>query len=185
MTLEEWGDLPEDEEGELVDGVLVEEEEVGYLHDSVGAWLVVLLGGWLYPRNGRLAMSDPRFAVAPRRGRKPDISAYFAGSTPPPAEGLIRVPPDIVVEIVSRRPRDARRDRIEKWDEYAHFGIRYYWIVDPALRSLEIHELQSDGRYARALGASETIVTTVPGCEGLTIDLPALWAEIDRQFPPA
>ena len=48
------------------------------------------------------------------------------------------------------------------------------------LRSLEIFELGADGRYAHALGASDGVVEKVPGCEGLTLDLDALWAAVDR-----
>src|SRR5204862_5970429 len=67
-------------------------------------------------------------------------------------------------------PRDQRRDRIEKVDEYAAFGVRYYWIVDSHARTLEILELRSDRRYAHALGATDGMVTSAPGCDGLVID---------------
>jgi Uma2 family endonuclease len=179
MTLGEWADRPEDAAGELVDGELVEDEEVGYLHEVVVAWLIRVLGSWLAPRGGFIGASDARFGVSKTRGRKADLSVYFAGRRPP-ARGLVAIPPDIMIEVVSPRPRDARRDRIEKMAEYAAFGAAYYWIVDPVARTLEIFELGPDGRYAQALGAVEGTTANVPGCDGLLLDLDALWTEVDR-----
>ncbi len=174
MTLAAWADRAEDESGELVDGHLVEEEDVGALHDAVAAWFVWILMSWLHGRGGTVLVSDTRFGVSPRRGRKPDVSVYFPGRKPP-AQGLVTTPPDLMIEVVSPRPKDARRDRVEKTNEYAAFGVRFYWIVDPALRSFEIFELGADGRYVKAVGASRGVVEQVPGCEGLTLDLDALW----------
>jgi Uma2 family endonuclease len=126
-----------------------------------------------------VAASDSRFGVSATRGRKPDVSVYFPGRRPP-AIGLITMAPDIMIEVVSPRPRDARRDRIEKMAEYAGFGVPYYWILDPQARTLEIFELAGDGRYAQALGAADGVVGEVPGCDGLSLDLDGLWAETDR-----
>ena len=176
MTLAQWADMGEDEPGELVDGRLVEEEDVGALHDAIVAWFVWLLKSWLISRGGFVLVSDTRFGVSPRRGRKPDVSVYFAGRKPP-AQGLVTTPPDIMIEVISPRPRDARRDRVEKTNEYADFGVRFYWIVDPALRSFEIFELGADGRYVKDLGAASGVLEKVPGCEGLVINLDALWDE--------
>jgi len=64
--------------------------------------------------------------------------------------------------------------------DHAAFGVRLYWILDPQLRSLEIFELGADGRYAQALGATSGSLEEIPGCEGLRLDLDALWWEIDR-----
>ena len=68
----------------------------------------------------------------------------------------------------------------EKMREYAAFGVRFYWIVDPAIRTFEIFELGADGRYAVAASAAEGKIDPVPGCEGLVIDVDALWAKLDR-----
>jgi len=182
MTLAEWADLDEDEPGELVNGLLVEDEERGAERDIVGAWLIWILRSWLASVNvggGFVGASDTRFGVSPVRGRKPDAYVYLAGRRPP-RRGLVTIPPDIMVEVVSPRPKDARRDRVEKLREYAAFGVRYYWIVDPAIRTFEILELGADGRYTHAASSSEGKIDPVPGCAGLTIDVDALWAEVDQ-----
>jgi Uma2 family endonuclease len=183
LSLAEWAALPEDASGEWVDGHLVEEEVTDYLHEVVVAALVHVLHAWLRGRGGFVGGSDARFAISPRRGRKPDISVYLPGGPIPPARGLIRVPPDIMVEVVSLDPRDRRRDRVEKLNEYAGFGVRYYWLLDPEERSLQIFELMPEGRYQHAVGRAEGVISDVPGCAGLEIDLDALWAEIDRLGP--
>lgn len=179
LTLDEWGNLEEDEPGELVDGFLTEEEVPDLTHESVVSWLIGVLRAWLIPRGGFVFGSEAKFAVTPSRGRKPDVTAYLPGRTGLHRKGVVRVPPDIVIEVVSETARDARRDRVEKPDECAAFGVRWYWLIDPPRRTLEVLELGADRRYVRALAASEGRVTP-PGCDGLIIDLDDLWREIDR-----
>lgn len=180
LSFDEWMALPEDEPGELVDGLLEEEEMPDYVHELLVALLIQVFGNWVLPRGGLVAGSDAKFAVASDRGRKPDLTVYLPGSPRPPRRGVIRVPPDVAVEVLSPQPRDGRRDRVEKPDEYAAFGIRYFWILDPELRSLEIFELGTDGRYARALAASSGTLDAIPGCPELALDLDALWARTDE-----
>jgi len=178
MSLEEWAALPEDEPGELVNGLLVEEEVADFDHEGVVAWLMIVLGGWVLARGGWVFGSAGKFVLRPGLGRKPDISAFLPGGAVPPRHGPGRTPPDIVVEVISTTGRDVRRDRIEKAREYAAFGVRFYWLIDPDDRTFEIFELDSQGRYARVVGAEGGTID-VPGCEGLTLDLDAMWAKID------
>jgi Uma2 family endonuclease len=83
--------------------------------------------------------------------------------------------------VISSDPRDARRDRIDKAREYAVFGARYYWLIDPDDRTFEIFELQGGAHYLQVRAAAEGVID-VPGCEGLTLDIDALWAHVDRQI---
>jgi len=46
-------------------------------------------------------------------------------------------PPELVVEIIS--PSNSYTDRYEKKNAYQKFGIREYWIIDPANQTLEIY----------------------------------------------
>jgi Uma2 family endonuclease len=179
MTLEEWADLDDEIEGELIDGVLEEEEMATHLHELVVTWVTVVLHHWARRHGARVTGSDTKIAVGPRRGRKPDVSVYVRGRQPALQDSLVTVAPHIVVEVVSPRPRDARRDRIDKQGDYARAGVRFYWILDPQLRSFEVLELSGSGRFAVVSAASAGKVR-VPGCPGLVIDLDALWQEIDE-----
>ena len=150
-------------------------------HEAAVVWLIAMLYAWLRPRGGVVLGSDAKFGVrSPGGGRKPDVSAFFPGSRRPPRSGVIATPPDIAIEVVSPSPKDERRDRVEKLNEYAAFGVRWYWLVDPALRSFEILELGADKRFTHALAVTDGVIDPVPGCEGLRLDLEELWGEIDR-----
>jgi Uma2 family endonuclease len=179
LSLAEWFALAEDERGELVDGRLVEEEVPNYVHEILVILLGSLLRGWFVPRGGFVGGSETKLAVGPKQGRKPDLTVYFAGTSLPSSTGIITQPPDIAIEIVSPTPRDGRRDRVEKVVDYAAFRVRYYWILDPQLRSLEILKRGPQGRYEHLRGATEGKID-IPGSDGFILDLDAVWAEIER-----
>ncbi len=52
--------------------------------------------------------------------------------------------PDIVVEVTS--PSRRRYDRVLKHAVYRDYGVREYWIVDPAARRIEVIGWQGDAR---------------------------------------
>jgi len=171
--------LPEDEPGEVVGGVLVEEEVPDIVHETVIMELGGELRAWVRPRGGIVAGSGTKLGVAPDGGRMPDVAVFFADNLP--ARGaLTRRAPDIAVEVLSQTPRDQRRDRIEKRREYAAFGVRYDWILDPWARTLEILELGDDRRYKIVFDAAEGKHDQIPGCDGLALDLDMVWAAVDR-----
>jgi Uma2 family endonuclease len=180
LSAREWAELDEEEPGEFVDGRLVEEEMPTALHEAVAQWFLRVLASWVAVREGMAFGAELKFLVSPRRGRKADASAYLPGRTlPARSAGATRRPPTIVVEILSPRPRDVRRDTVDKLRDYAVFGVTYYWLVDPLARTLEVRQLDPGGRHVTLLSAADGN-HAAPGCEGLALDLDALWAEVDR-----
>jgi Uma2 family endonuclease len=182
MSIEEWAAMPEDEPGELVNGFLVEEEMADFEHETVVSFANAALRSWVVPKGGFVAGSEAKFAIREDRGRKPDLSVYLPGGSIPPRRGPLRAPPDIVLEVLSPNSLDACRDRSEKVRDYAAFGVRWYWLIDPSLRVLEVLELGNDRRYVVALAAQEGSIT-IPGCVDFMLDLDALWAELGRLGP--
>lgn len=176
MTVEEWADLDEEDRSELVDGVLEAPEMTGATHETVLAWLQSALRAYFHPRGGWVLGAGLKFALGARRGRIPDLSV-FATKRPPP-RGLIRFPADILIEVVSRGSTNHRRDRIAKVSDYARFGAKQYWLVDPEARTFEILELR-DGTYAHVAGGDDGKLA-VPGFDELVLDLDDLWGDLDR-----
>jgi Uma2 family endonuclease len=175
LTLKEWAQLADEIEGELVDGRLEQEEVSNTAHERVVAWLIWRLMTWVGGRGGEVTGSDRKYAVSARRGRKPDVSVFLPGRPRlAAADRLTAVPPDIAVEVITPTPRDTARDRIDKAREYARFGVRWYWLVDPAMRTFEVYELASKATYVRTAAGSGGRLS-VPGCRGLKLDLDALW----------
>lgn len=178
ITLEEWAGLDEDDSSELVDGVLEEAEMTSVTHEVVVAWLLSRLVPYFRSRGGVALGSGVKLALSPRRGRMGDLVCFERGQKLP-ARGVVHVPPYLVVEVISEGGHNQRRDRVSKVADYAAFGVRYYWLIDPEVRSLEILELGKDGRYVHAVGASDGKIATVPGCPDCVLDLDDLWAGVD------
>ncbi len=178
LTLDAWAALDREVRGELVDGVLVEEEMPTFIHETTVSHLVHLFEQFLRSRGGFVFGSEARFAIGPKRGRKPDVSVFLPDAKRPRgADSVSRVPPSIAIEVVTSTPRDGRRDRVEKKHDYARARVAWYWLVDPQLRTVEVLRLVR-GRYVDALSVSEGR-HAVPGVAGLVLDVDALWARID------
>lgn len=178
-TLQDWESLEEDDDRELVEGRLEESEMPDVVHETVLRRLLVWLDAYFSVRGGAVFGAGLKFAVLPSRGRIPDLSAFR--NPPPRQRGALRSPPDLIVEIVSHSPSDQRRDRIAKVTEYAQFGAVCYCIVDPDARIIEVYQLH-ERHYVRVAGGSDGVLA-IAGFDGLSIDLDALWAEVDR-IPP-
>jgi Uma2 family endonuclease len=84
--------------------------------------------------------------------------------------GIMGVP-DLVVEIIS--PTSLRRDRYDKRELYARFGVKEFWLADVANRSIETLSLQKGGYQLLSCATVEGKIRSeiLPGFE---LDLASL-----------
>ncbi len=61
--------------------------------------------------------------------------------------------PDLIVEIIS--PSSFYRDTVEKKELYEYFGVKEYWLIDPANQVIEVFVLQ-DTKYQLHAFAAQT-----------------------------
>ena len=47
--------------------------------------------------------------------------------------------PDLIIEVLS--PNSRLRDKALKYKQYAYYGVKEYWIVNPESKTIEIHDL--------------------------------------------
>jgi len=89
----------------------------------------------------------------------------------------VRGVPDLVIEVLS--PSTSRRDRLEKLDLYAKYGIAEYWIVDPESRVFDFYT-NHNGTFSVVTSAK---VYQSPKFTEVQIDLDEFWKVIDRRLP--
>lgn len=83
--------------------------------------------------------------------------------------------PDLIAEILS--PATARRDLKEKYLCYEKAGVREYWIVDPAAKTVTVFRRSLDGRFGRPDIYGEEERMKVGIFDDLEIDLSAVFKE--------
>ena len=120
VSVEEYLSTSWDPDREYVDGRLIE-RNVGELdHSYLQSLLLKLLD-----RRGLFAFVELRVQVRANRFRIPDVLAVRQM----PSGRFLRVPPYIVVEVLS--PDDRTRDLDDKIDDYLTFGVENIWVIDP------------------------------------------------------
>ena len=102
----------------------------------------------------------------------PDLAGWRVERCPePPDEYPITLLPDWCCEVLS--PSTARDDRHIKLPHYARIGVGWVWIIDPALRLVEVFETDR-GRPTLVATAKENEARQLPPFD-LEINLAPLW----------
>ena len=104
--------------------------------------------------------------------RRPDLLFFSKNRLDLIGEMAMEGPPDLAVEVLS--PSSIQTDRIDKFAEYCKAGVQYYWIVDPAMQTIEAWS-RKGGQYAESGSGQGMAVVRLDPFLDLEIPLGRLW----------
>jgi Uma2 family endonuclease len=128
-----------------------------------------------------LALSAPGIIFADDEAMAPDVVWFgperLAAHRRP--DGKFYGPPDLAVEVLSKGPKNEKRDREIKPRRYAFWGVREYWLADRFARLVQVYRPAGpEYLLVATLGLGETLTSPMlPGfalpIDEIFIDLPA------------
>ena len=168
-TYEEYYKLDDDQRYEIIDGKMLMAPAPDTWHQDWSRKLFRLLDRFVVNnRLGEVFYAPIDLVFDEENTVQPDIVFIAAANLQIIQRRAIFGVPDMLVELVS--PSSVRRDRYDKKAVYARFGVKEYWIGDPANQALEIHTLK-EGRYELHGCADEKGKLTSLVLPGLEFDL--------------
>ena len=178
-TYEDLQAVPEPLLAEILDGELVTQPRPALPHARASTRLGGALDG-PFDRGkggpgGWVLLDEPEVHLA-GDVLVPDLAGWRRERMPrlPMDAGAIELAPDWVCEVLS--PRTAARDRTQKLPIYARERVAYVWLVDPALRTLEVLIFEGTG-YRITGGYREDALVRAPPFDAVELELGALWAD--------
>lgn len=176
-TYDEFARLPEDgNRYEIIAGELHMTPAPRPIHQKVTYNLAALIGrfveqhdlGWVLPGPVDVLFAEGNYL-------EPDLVFVRRDRSGIITDRGIEGAPDLVVEVVS--DSTALRDRNEKRERYAWFGVPEYWVVDAEAGHVEVYRMLEDPITPRVM--RETLTWRLaPGAP--TLELPV--AELLRGF---
>jgi len=168
-TYEEYYKLDDDQRYEIIDGNLLMAPAPDTWHQAwIGELHLILDRHVRAGQLGKVLLSPVDVVLDPENTVQPDIVFVAADNVGIIQRRAIFGVPGLLVELVS--PSSVRRDRYDKKALYARFGVKEYWIGDPANKALEILTLK-EGRYELHGCAEEKGKLTSLVLPGLEFDL--------------
>jgi len=174
-TLLDLDNLPEDVMGEIIDGELYVHPRPDVPHARAAFNLGLTLGNPFYRGvdgpGGWVFLPEPRILFG-EQTLCPDLAGWHQERFVEPPKGPVLVSPDWVCEILSRSTE--RHDRIRKLPIYARHEVRYAWLIDPVLRTLEVLRLEAGTWLIVGLHEKSDKIRAEP-FEAIEIDLSQIW----------
>jgi Uma2 family endonuclease len=172
-------DLPENMIGEILHGQLVTQPRPAPRHARASS----IIGGELTPPydqgrggpGGWWIFFEPELHLGCHI-LVPDLAGWRRERMPVfPDEAYFRLAPDWACEVLS--PGTARIDRVIKMPIYAEQGVRWLWLVEPDLHTLEVFRLL-EGHWLVESAFQEADEVRAPPFDEIGFSLADLWVPV-------
>jgi Uma2 family endonuclease len=171
----DYWQLPEGEPVELIRGRFVVSPSPNVLHQTIVLLLAKILDSAAQKTGSKALFAPMDVTLAEDTILQPDL-LYISKARRNIIKQRVEGPPDLVIEIISGT---SRRDRVEKLDLYAKYGVAEYWIVDPQSQHIEFL-VNENGRFVVESSANDRYQSQrLPEVE---IQIADFWHEVDRQM---
>ncbi|MCS7186480.1 MAG: Uma2 family endonuclease [Armatimonadetes bacterium] len=138
LTFEEFVRMfGEDDDVELVDGMVVQRMAAKDIHEDLFRWLFILLGDFVDMKGlGVVRGSRTPVKITAHRGRLPDIVFVRSENAHIVQEDGIFGAPDLVIEIWS--PGDKPSEMFAKEADYRSIGVSEIWLIDQSKKQVRV-----------------------------------------------
>lgn len=176
-TYDDLLNLPENHIGEIIHDVLYSQPRPAPKHAHTYSTLGYTVGG---PFQGGIGgpgnwwiIDEPEVHIDGHIF-VPDIAGWKRERMPTlPDTAWFEIVPDWICEILS--PSTARTDRMIKMPLYAELGVKYFWLIDPELQTLEVYQLEKQHWSLMASLKDDDVVSVIP-FNAISFSLGNLWA---------
>lgn len=173
--------LPEHLVGQIIDGELIVQPRPRPRHARVIAKLGSVLnpfdGGGAEGEGGWWILIEPGIGLPGSPEIVPDLAGWRRSTLPElDLDAPLTLRPDWACEVLS--PGNTRTVVVKKQAAYARAGVEWLWLVnpDPALRTLQIFRLSTEGLWQLQSTFSEEPSVSAEPFPSLALPLARLWA---------
>ncbi len=168
--------LPEHHIGEIIHNVLYSQPRPAPKHTRTSSALGYIVGGpfdgGINGPGGWWILDEPELHIE-NHILVPDLAGWKRERMPKlPKTVWFECIPDWVCEIFS--PSTVKKDRMVKMPVYAELGVKYLWLIDPELKTLEVYQLENQRWSLMASLSEEEKISAVP-FDAIEFSLGNLW----------
>lgn len=179
LTYEDFLLFPDDDRlrHEIIDGEHYVTASPNLHHQDLVGRLYLTIGSFVEdrPERGRVFLSPCDVVFSFHDIVEPDLVFVAPDQFDILTDKNIQGTPALVVEILS--PSTRTRDREIKRQLYDRAGVREYWLVDPAAKTITVHRRAIDGSFPpmKVLKAEPTDTLDTPLLPGWSLPLARLF----------